>query len=269
MPLPQINLEHPCFPQPQDPSVRVWRYIDFPKLMSMMMTRELVLNRVDRLPDKFEGRSGRHFHAVMTAAMMELPPGVDIKLEDKVRMAEDSARQSLLTEDRTRAVSYVSCWCMGGPHESEAMWRIYGGGATSVALVLPYAGLRDSLKDPRLYIGRVSYFDYDTQVLAFGNVYRPLMFKRHEFGHEKEVRIAKMMHEYWEPGVPLGSDGRPRAERPTVERVPWELQEHVEQIVISPYTEHWQHDTIRSVVARLCPGLETRVVDSKMGGEPR
>jgi hypothetical protein len=268
MPLPKENLGHPCFPQPDDPSVRVWRYIDLPKLMSMMTRRELVLNRVDSLPDKFEGRSGRHFHAVMTAAMMEMPAGVDIKLEDRIRMAEDSARQSLLSEDRTRAVSYVSCWCAGGAHESEAMWRIYGAGAASVALVLPYDRLRDSLNDSRLYIGRVTYFDYDTQVLAFGNVYRPLMFKRHEFSHEKEIRIAKMLHEYWDPGVPLGSGGRPQADRPTILTIPWDLLDYAEQIVISPYAAKWQHETIREVVARLYPGLEGRVVDSKMGGEP-
>jgi hypothetical protein len=46
---------HKEFPQPDDPSVLAWRYLDLPKLLSLLLKKELHLTRLDALEDKYEG----------------------------------------------------------------------------------------------------------------------------------------------------------------------------------------------------------------------
>jgi hypothetical protein len=265
MTLPKENLAHPCFPQPADPTVRVWRYMDFPKLVWALTHNALVLTRVDTLDDKREGRHGKHFfHAVFlsTLRQMELtdiPPSH----AERERLATQVAELALHSEERNRAASFVSCWCMGGDKESEAMWQIYAGRGASVALVLPYERLRDSLKGTDLLVGTVTYFDFNRGVVSEGNVFRATMCKGHEYEHENEVRIVKHVPSIWSgdkvpPGVPSISDP------PRVMMVPWVIADHVERIVISPHARSWQADAIRAVVRRLHPGLEDRIVGSEM-----
>ncbi len=46
---------HPIFIQPANEEVKVWRYIDFTKLVSLIDTRRLYFTRADRFEDPFEG----------------------------------------------------------------------------------------------------------------------------------------------------------------------------------------------------------------------
>ena len=47
--------EHPVFRQPDEPTIKVWRYMDFTKLVSLIDSRRLYFARVDLLGDPFEG----------------------------------------------------------------------------------------------------------------------------------------------------------------------------------------------------------------------
>jgi hypothetical protein len=46
---------HPIFRQPDDENTKVWRYMDFTKLVSLVDSRRLFFSRADRLGDPFEG----------------------------------------------------------------------------------------------------------------------------------------------------------------------------------------------------------------------
>jgi hypothetical protein len=48
-------MTHPSFPQPPDTSVLAWRYMDLPKLLALIVKREIHLRRLDLIPDKYEG----------------------------------------------------------------------------------------------------------------------------------------------------------------------------------------------------------------------
>ncbi len=139
------------------------------------------------------------------------------------------------------------------------MWRIYAAGGASVALVLPYERLRDSLNDPDLCIGQVMYFDYEKELVRSGNTLFPMMCKRREFQYEQEVRIIKL--DWKVLGDPQDSE--------TKTTIDWNPQDHVEAIVINPYATEWQGAAIRAAVHSLSSGLENRIRDSVMKGPPR
>ncbi len=265
MPLPRENLEHECFRQPKDPATPVWRYMDLTKLISIVLRDQLTLSRLDTLPDKFEGLHGRHFERrfreEMTANLTDsATSGLELQTTDEA--AANIARHAIEFAQQIRRISYVSCWRMGA-NESEAMWRIYGSAPSSVAIMLPYQRLRDSLDDASLFIGMINYFDYERDLAPGSNLYGPIMSKRHEFDFEKEVRIARARVELYNSNGP-----DPLATLPKVETIPWDTAGTIERIVVSPYTPRWQSDTIREIVQRLSPALAERIVESEMGMDP-
>jgi hypothetical protein len=48
------DIAHKEFPQPEDPTVLAWRYVDLPKLLSLLLTKKLHLTRLDALEDKLK-----------------------------------------------------------------------------------------------------------------------------------------------------------------------------------------------------------------------
>jgi hypothetical protein len=261
MPLPKENLEHECFRQPPDEAIPVWRYMDVTRLMSIILRDQLTLSRLDTLPDKFEGLHGRHFEQRFredTAAFLaaRAANGIELQSANFDELAANVLSGTIAMRQRVRQVTFVSCWRMGA-NESEAMWRIYGSAPSSVAIVLPYQRLRDSLSDPFLFIGMINYFDYERSLVSATNAFFPVMSKRQEFDFENEVRIVSAKVILNDPLLKVENLS-------VVESVLWDAAAHIEKIVVSPYTPRWQSDTIRDVVQRINPALAERIVNSEM-----
>jgi hypothetical protein len=132
---------HPAFQQPPDTSILAWRYMDLPKLLALIIKRELYLRRLDLLPDKFEGLYPTQTSKALTQAYLasgqidaDTAKGI---AEHRVKFAKDVRRNF-----------YVNCWHLGDV-ESEAMWRIYCGAGGGVAIVLPYEKLSASIDSAR------------------------------------------------------------------------------------------------------------------------
>lgn len=249
--------DHPSFPQPPDQSELVWRYLDTPKLLSLLLHRALYLGRVDLFPDKFEGTHTRPTREALLRQLTAPPPGPGMTSEQ----AASVVAHIMSNPKIFRKTMFASCWCLRN-YESEAMWRLYCGTGERVALVLPYARLKDSLTDLLTFIGKVTYLDYGRDFIQMDNVFNYVMHKRREFQHESEVRIAgtrmlpSLMGEGWETRMP------------TSVSLPWEARDHVDRIVVRPYASPWYLETIREAVAQIAPGLEDRVQPSSMGGDP-
>jgi hypothetical protein len=146
---------------------------------------------------------------------------------------------------------FVNCWHLG-ELESEAMWRIYCREGIGVAVVLPYANLRDSLPNVDTYIGKVSYIQYDvehiTTIFDLAHGFSFAMHKRKEFSHESEARIVVE---------------RPDPTPDSI-KIPWAPEDHIAKLVISPYSSPWYADTVVDVVKRISPRLADRVCQSSM-----
>ncbi|KAF5417648.1 MAG: hypothetical protein C5S38_01290 [Candidatus Methanophagaceae archaeon] len=55
--------EHPAFEKPSDEDIKIWRYIDFTKFVSLLDKKALFFARADRLSDSFEGSYLERFSA--------------------------------------------------------------------------------------------------------------------------------------------------------------------------------------------------------------
>jgi hypothetical protein len=172
------NVDHPCFRQPENKNLRLWRYMDFTKFVSLIATKKLFFCRADRLDDPFEGSYSK--------ANVDLRPHVykDLPKEKLDLMLSQMRNFSRWVREWT----YVNCW-HANEHESAAMWKLYAQSNESVAIETNYEALSNTLPD-NAYLGLVNYIDYEMEWLPEGNSFYPFTHKRKSFEHEREVRAV-------------------------------------------------------------------------------
>jgi hypothetical protein len=240
--IPDEHLKHPCFRQPEQLDWRVWRYVDVPKLVSLLQTKSLYFSRIDRLHDVHEGKIGRHAEAALRAAREE-----DSRFGAFV--------DALPVSSRFARAHFVNCWCLH-EHESDALWRIYGGVSNGgIALRTTYQRLVNHLP-PTDFIGQVTYLDYDATSYRMDNVFHFIMHKRTQFSYEHEVRIVRTPYE-------VDADALFHLDRlPSGVACPIEPNDLIESIVTSPYSEDWFVDVVSGLAKTY--GLTASVETSAM-----
>ena len=242
----KFRAAHPSFLQPDDGSVKLWRYLDLSRLVWLLGAKELAFVRLDKLDDRFEGS--------VTAQVFEA-------FKANPQNAEAMAR----IRPQMNALTFVNCWHANN-RESEAMWRLYCGAHDGVALQTTYQKLDESLP-PEVLLGQVTYLDYDVdqRPLDF-NALTPMMHKRAAFEHEREVRAL-----IWSSGFHIARKLQPEEFPPTPDDVftlPWNAEDTVEHVFVSPYAHGWYRDAVAMVVEKFAPRLSNGLRWSQMKGAP-
>lgn len=238
----ESRLSHPCFPQPIDLEVKLWRYMDLSKFIWLISRRQLYLSRLDQLEDEFEGSSTR-----------KTLDGIRLFFENLSQPHDENFGQIYLN---ARKRHYVNCWYCGNA-ESEAMWRLYCPNKTGVAIQTTYNKLAHSIKDDEnLYIGKVTYADYEFLSFPDANLFWPIMHKRLSFAHENEVRIAC-------------SNYMPEGEvQPLGYFVDWDPCEIVEKIYVDPYGPEYHFLAVKTALQAMVPEWEIEVEWSQLKSAP-
>lgn len=225
--------EHPVFEPPEDPAVGLWRYLDFTKFTAMLSTAALHFARADTLGDPFEGS--------MSRANLDLR--ADWYGEDHERI---TAHMSRLLPQR-RMHTYINCWHMSD-FESAAMWRLYLPEGRGVAVKSTFERFCQSLRtEERIYVGKVNYVDYDSDVIPESNTFYPFVHKQQSYGHERELRALLpddghiLVNAEGEPV--LTPDGHQQMDPsyigPPGRLVPVVLDELIDSVYLAPYTPDW------------------------------
>jgi hypothetical protein len=236
------KLEHPCFPQPEDGNIKVWRYMDLSKLIHTISQKSLYLCRTDLLGDTHEGSITKVSYRARKEALEKIGWNMD-----KISLQNKKTNKSL----------FINCWQMNN-YESEAMWKLYCPDNKGVALQTTYKKLIDSISyDDNLFIGLVKYIDYETEWFPSGNVFYPVMHKRKAFEHEKEVRIIKPEYKYWK----VDSE-----EPPFGIYCPWDLTNAIENIYVNPYSETFYYESVVDVLKKY--GNSINPIWSPLKGTP-
>ncbi len=204
----QNKLEHPCFPQPEDGSVRIWRYLDLAKFIWLLEKQKLYLSRLDSLNDRFEGSTHsfllndgsatsriyyRLTKAITNSTAWKRDRGAQTRRKRSLKLTSKFLRIMKVKYRPEKCFSLIAGILNS---ESEAMWRstaqeISNGIATQTKLYP--SSVKSVANDfPELYIGKVTYIDYETQEFPAGNFAYPAMHKRMSFAHENEVRLDKL-----------------------------------------------------------------------------
>ncbi len=205
---------HPCHIDLENDAT-LWRYMSLAKYESLLKSQALFFCRADKFSDPYE------FSIPRPEFEFRLSPK---KFEDEERVfnrtdtvfdpavAKKKADDLGALHKRVRTATTVNCWHINN-NESDAMWQLYLKDNEGIAVRTNKKKLYDSLNGAKqnIVISKVRYINYETDIWYHGtefpiegyNFYTPVMHKRIEFQHERELRIYHHDHQrekdgYWD-----------------------------------------------------------------------
>lgn len=247
------EINHPVFDAPTDTDVKIWRYLDFTKFVSLLDTNSLYFSRADKLGDPYEGS---------TPIFNKL----NWKTVYKGILSQEVLDAST-TEDRKfslwmREWTLINCWHMN-EIESAAMWKLYAQTNEAVAIQSTYSLLRASLPE-NSYIGIVKYIDYNKEWMPENNALYPFIHKRQSFIHERELRAV-----ICDPPLKILDDGQSADRKPNPESgrlVPIDLDTLIQNIYVAPTCSEWFRQLVGNVVDKY--GLSVSIAHSAIDQPP-
>lgn len=222
---------------------KLWRYMSFTKLISLLEKQALFFARLEELGDPFEGSitavTAQQKEAVFReVAGDEIVPQVREQIKEVRRY-----RQSRIL---------VNCW-HESENESTLMWRTYAN--KGVAVVTTAERLINSLVGVEtVYIGRVRYMNYDREWMDEKFIHTPALHKRRSFAHEQEVRALMV----------LQKGGLANTRRGLY--YPIDVESLLQQVVISPLMPEWEAELVESLLVRY--EIPSPVVQSQLATSP-
>lgn len=217
---------HKVFEAPPDVNTKIWRYMDFTKFVSLLDRSSLFFIRSDCLDDPFEGTY----------------PLENIRNPQLMGATENAQRQITEVRKQMREYALVNCWHMN-EYESAAMWN--NKGPYGLAIQSTFDRLRNSFlesSDIQVHIGVVKYIDFRKERFSELNTLYPFIHKRKSFEHEKELRAVIMD---WKRKY------LPEIRESTLEKgesVEVDIHRLIERIYVSPNSERWYIDLVRSIL---------------------
>ena len=240
--------EHPAFSPPPDNAV-LWRYMDFAKFVFLLDKNALYFVRADKLGDPFEGAfpvknrelNFRAFHEAYNEPM-------NADAFRGIREGQKLLRHSML----------ISCWHQSD-HESAAMWNLYASKKYGIAIKTDFSSFKQSLITTKdIYIGKVNYINYASDVLPETNAFYPFLHKRQDFKYEQEVRAI-----IW--AIPeVGGLTRAICEIGKYYIV--DLSFLIKEVIVAPNTDDRSLEHIQSVMDRY--KLKAPVIRSSLADQP-
>jgi len=248
--------EHPVFEKPDNENIKIWRYLDFTKFVSVLDKQSLFFTRADRLPDSFEGSYSK--------ANIELRPIIykDISKDsfDKMQM------QLQIFSKEIRRFTIMNCWHMN-EYESAAMWKLYLKTDEGVAVQSTFKRLTESFhnyEEDDVYIGKVKYIDYQTEWLPEGNFFYPFLHKRKSFEHERELRAIIQKIPTKDDKIDLTQETQEIFDIEAYITV--DLDTLIEKIFVSPTAPKWFNQVVKSIINKY--NLKKEVIQSSLAEGP-
>lgn len=239
---------HPCFSPPADPRVKIWRYMDFTKYVSLLESGSLFFSRSDLFDDPYEGATS---HANATLRTM---------LYKNTGFATDTYATMSAFAEWVRQWTYINCWHMN-EHESAAMWRLYSRTDEAVAIQSTYERLHSALPE-EAYVGVVNYVDYENEFIQEGNSFWPFVYKRRSFEHERELRAVIQDIPTSGEGIKVGGTVNPEEGR----MVPINVVDIIESVYVSPTSPKWFSELVSSLTQKY--GYDFEVKYSALSKSP-
>ena len=208
----------PSFQFPPDPTVCIWRFMDFTKFVALLDGGNLWFARSDKFEDTWE---------------MSYPSRMIEQLNaDVAARVGKPANEIPTSATYWRKQTFINCWHLN-PVESAAMWKLYPSNNEGIAVVSsperleqslsPYALPHSALYRPLInnpehkggayqplitiqpMIGMVEYLDFATETLPDANPTRLAFIKRKSFEHEHELRaVFEVSPPFPEDQIPEG-----------------------------------------------------------------
>lgn len=267
--------EHPECHLPENESSAVWRYMDFPKFLSLLVNGALFFSRASNIikhDDAYEGAFskssitgfGELSKHIKETSPQKFNPNINNYLKLGKQIFERLQREEIL----------INCWIMKEDEDS-GMWAKYGKDKLSVAIKSDIIRLKSCFGkyvDYDIFISKVKYIDYDTEKIIERSRITPFLYKRKIFNSEREVRCFL----YDDGDISLFPDEEPMPVRAIDERlnlsagvnVPVDLYILIDKIYLSSWSPKWADELIYSLLNKLSLPSK-KILFSALGDRPQ
>lgn len=224
--------------------------MDLAKFVCFLKDQSLYLSRSDLLGDPFEGSM----------------PEMNIK-EQEAWFRENGFERPPdwgMARSMVRYWIYINCWHCS-PHESAAMWSIYGSRGMGVVMTSTIPLLEETLKDggaalsENIFLGEIRYIDYEKDTIPEGDGWATFVCKRKSFEYEREIRVLTMRPPKGEGLVSV------RDTDPGI-MIPVDINKLVTSVRVAPDSPPWFREVVQELVDRF--GRSWEVSQSALVGNP-
>ena len=229
-------------------SMKIWRYLDFTKFVSLLDTEKLFLCRADQLDDPWEGSISR--------------ANLDAREEPEVKYLFLAQNELSDIHKYARYHMFISSWHLN-EFESAAMWKLYLKSDEGIAIQSNLGDLKRSLDKSEIdvNIGKVEYIDYDKDIISESSIVYPFVHKRKSFEHEKEMRVLTWI-------LPPKVEGKWDLSKPNPNlgiNVDIDLNALINRVYVSPTAPRWFFDLTKSIMKKYNVKKEVIMSDMTMG----
>ena len=191
---------HPCH-IPIEENAILWRYMSLSKYESALKTSSLFFCRADKFPDPYEcSIPRREYEFRLSPEKFAAEERVFNRMDSKfnLEIAKKNAEDLAATHKKFRTATTVNCWHINN-NESDAMWQLYLKDNEGIAIRTDTKKLYKTLQNTKenICVSKVRYINYDTDIwyhqtefpVREYNFNTPILHKKIEFIHEKELRL--------------------------------------------------------------------------------
>ena len=242
---------------PVDPSVKIWKYFDIWKFISLLESNKLHFTRADIIKknEPLDGKYPNKIHDLL-------------KIEH-----EDSADIWWKLPNVMDGILFINCWNISS-QENAALWKIYTQNSQGISIQSTYGKLIDSIDNKHLISGLVNYIDHNTlefengnTLKSTGNAFYHCFLKHVSYSYERELRLVYQSYdkEYIEHVTKKTNN---RTENYGFDRRKFikisinDLNRLIEKIYASPFLEPWKIEIINILLSKF--NLNKRIIKSEL-----
>jgi hypothetical protein len=254
---------HPAVRPPAKNNARIWRYMDFQKFVSLLDKQALFFGKVQMLQDNYEGTLPLFVKLVKarTSKLFSSDNTYHKNLDDFLKLL--------------RATTLVNTWHINEV-ESAAMWHLYSNNNAGIAIQSTYERLSESFnnnKQDPVWISMVRYIDYNKDMFGLSNTFEAFTCKRLSFQHENELRAftSVLGHRFMESLLDQSKkvtrlhwpEKISQYDREAYGKyVPIKLDLLIERIYLSPSSQDWHIDLVKSIAKKY--NINKEIIKSKL-----
>lgn len=253
---------HPIFEDPPNSSnLKLWRFIDYTKFVSLLHKNSLFFCKASILPDSWEGLYPQKELNYFLDEHMNLSYPNPLNRSPENREQNANNWEKSFKEEKNK--NFLSCWHYNET-ESAAMWNLYLKSNEGVAIQTTFEKFKECFNQGKenIYIGTVKYIDYEIDTFSTDksfafNFFRAFVHKRKPYSHENEYRAILSNYES------SGLKKLPNNESGIY--VPVDLNILIEKIIVAPDSEEWFIELVTEMlkVYKLNKEVVRSVIDNK------
>ncbi|KEQ31205.1 hypothetical protein N180_02855 [Pedobacter antarcticus 4BY] len=236
----------------------IWRYMNKEKFELLLESNSLWFCRSDKFKDEHEG-------SLTKKDYQDYNEYIKLNHQFSKPFLKDKGDQY----KNLPKYFGISCWHIN-EIENDGLWSHYAENRNGVVIKSTVGRLKECITDEEnVYIGKVSYLDYEEEKIEFDNYFRHFFSKRNNFSYENELRalVFKQPPRITFPDMSVGPDYT----QETITKglnIKCNLNTLVSAVYASPSANTEDLEDINNVIAKYGDKYNFTAMPSAMSSKP-